>query len=56
MGGRMIEVGHEVFVLTTVTLDVHGRGSDDGEIEFVESELNNVFHELELGEVDRFEP
>ena len=30
MGGRMIEVGHEVFVLTTFTLDVHGRGSDDG--------------------------
>ena len=30
--------------------------TDDGKIEFVESELNNVFHEVELGEVDRFEP
>ena len=30
MGGRMIKVDEEVFVLTTVTLDVHGRGSDDG--------------------------
>ena len=38
------------------TFTVGVRMTDDGEIEFVESELNNVFHELELGEVDRFEP
>lgn len=56
MGGRMIEVEEEIYVRTTVTLDVHGLGSDDEEIEFVESELDNVFHEVELGEVDMFEP
>ena len=56
MGGRTIEVEEEIYVRTTVTLDVHGLGSDDEEIEFVESELGNIFHEVELGEVDMFEP
>jgi hypothetical protein len=56
MGGRMIEVEEDIYVRTAVTLDVHGLGSDDEEIEFVESELGKVFHEVELGEVDMFEP
>ena len=56
MGGHMIEVEEDIYVRTAVTLDVHGLGSDDEEIEFVESELGNVFHEVELGEVDMFEP
>lgn len=56
MGGRMMEVDEDVYVRTTVTLDVHGLGTGDEEVEFVESELGNVFHEVELGEVDMFEP
>jgi len=56
MGGRMIEVVEDIYVLTAVTLDVHGLGSDDEEIECVESELDAVFHVVELGEVDMFEP
>jgi hypothetical protein len=56
MGGRMIEVVEEIYVRTTVTLDVHGLGSVDEEIEFVKNELDNVFHEVELGQVDMFEP
>jgi len=56
MGGRMIEVEEDISVRTAATLDVHGLGSDDEEIEFVGSELGNVFHEIELGEVDMFEP
>lgn len=56
MGGRMIEVDEEVYIRTTVTLAVHSLGTDDQEIEFLENELDDVYHDVELGEVDMFDP
>ncbi|MCK0137833.1 PIN domain-containing protein [Aliiroseovarius sp. F47248L] len=55
MGGRMIEVDEELEVRTTVTLDVHCFGTEDEEVVFVESELDSLYHEIELGEVDVYD-
>ena len=63
MSGRLIEINEEVYVRTIVTMDVHDPGRNNEYrisnvewIQLVESELGNVFHEVELGEVDMFEP
>lgn len=55
MGGRIVDVDVEVYVRATVTINAHGLGTDDEELVFVESELDDSFHEIELGEVDMFE-
>ena len=56
MGGRTIEVEDEFDVRATITLNVYGQGTDNEELELVESELDIQYREIELGEVDMFEP
>lgn len=56
MGGRSVEVDEELDERATVTVDVHDLGSEDEILEFVESELEAKYHEIDLGEVDVFEP
>ncbi|WP_306261011.1 PIN domain-containing protein [Pararhizobium sp. IMCC21322] len=55
MGGRGIEVEEEIEARTTVTLDVHSLGTPNQQIEFIESKLDDLHHEIELGTVDVFE-
>lgn len=56
MGGRTVEVDEMHDVRATVTVRMHDLGSEDQEIEFAscEIDLNNI--DLELGDVDVFEP
>lgn len=56
MGGRCIEVDEGMTVRATITVDVYGIGTDDQEIIYQDSEIDDPNHEIELGEVDVFEP
>ena len=56
MGGRSTEVDEELYERATITVDVHDLGSEDEIIEFVESEIEAKYYEIELGELDVFEP
>ncbi|MEX0283762.1 MAG: PIN domain-containing protein [Paracoccaceae bacterium] len=56
MGGRAVDVEEEIYVRASLTLNVYKFGTEDQEIEFDEGEIEDRFHELELGEVDVFEP
>jgi hypothetical protein len=56
MGGRCIEVDERITVRATITVDVYGIGTDDQEIIYMDSEIDDPNHEIELGEVDVFEP
>ena len=56
MGGRAVDVEEDVYVRATLTVNVYNFGTEDQEIEFDEGEIEDRFHELELGEVDVFEP
>lgn len=56
MGGRSVEVDEELYLRATITLDVHDLGTEDEDIVIEDTELDEQFHEIELGEVDVFEP
>lgn len=56
MGGRQIEVDEELNVRVTITFVVSGLGTEKQEIALEASELDTQYHEIELGEVDVFEP
>lgn len=56
MGGREIEVEEEIEARATVTLRVFGLGSKDETIDLVESEIDIKYVDVELGEVDVFQP
>lgn len=56
MGGREVEIDEELDVLATVTLRIHGLGTEDEEILFEDSELDTQYQEINLGDVDVFEP
>ena len=43
-------------VRATITVDIYGIGTDDQEIIYLDSEIDDPKHEIELGEVDVFEP
>lgn len=54
MGGRSIEVDLDERV--TITVDVHNFGTEDQEIVLDECEVEDRVREIELGEIDLFEP
>lgn len=56
MGGRCVEVDEGMTVRATFTVDVNGIGTDDQEIIYVACEIDDLSHEIDLGEVDVFEP
>lgn len=56
MGGRTIEVDEEIATEATITFEVYNQGTEDEEIVFVDVEIDANYHEVELGEVDVFEP
>lgn len=56
LGGRSVEVDEELYLRATITLDVHDLGTEDEEIVIEDTELDEQFHEIELGEVNVFEP
>ena len=56
MGGRTIEVDEEIATEATITFDICNQGTEDEEIVFVDVELDVSHHEVDLGEVDVFEP
>ncbi|WP_416881273.1 PIN domain-containing protein [Marivita sp.] len=56
MGGRCIEVDEGITVRATITVDIYGIGTDDQEIIYLDSEIDDPNYEIELGEVDVFEP
>jgi hypothetical protein len=53
---RCIEVDERITVRATITVDVYGIGTDDQEIIYMDSEIDDPNHEIELGEVDVFAP
>lgn len=56
MGGREIEVEEEIDARATVTLRLFGLGSKDETIDFIESEIDIKYVDVELGDVDVFQP
>jgi PIN domain len=56
MGGRSVEVDEELYLRATITLDIHGLGTEDEDIVIEDTELDDQYHEIELGEVNVFEP
>ena len=56
MGGRSVEIDEYVTVRSTVTAVIHCPGTEDQEIIFEDVEIDDLHHEIELGEVDVFEP
>lgn len=56
MGGRSIEVDEDITVRATLTVDIYSVGTDEQEIVYRVGEVDDPNHEIELGEVDVFEP
>lgn len=56
MGGRTIEVDESLDVRATIVVNVVDLGSADEQIEFVSCEIDTQRFEIDLGEVDVFEP
>lgn len=56
MGGRSVEVDEDLYIRATITLDIHGLGTEDEDIVIEGTELDDQYHEIELGEVNAFEP
>ena len=56
MGGRTIELDDEIDAQATITLDISNPGTADEEIVFVDVEIDASDYEIDLGEVDVFEP
>lgn len=56
MGGRTIEVDEEIYTPAIANVKIHSPGTEDEEIEFVGVEFEENWFEVELGEIDVFEP
>ncbi len=56
MGGRTVEVDQELDVRVTMTLNVYNLGGEIPGFEVDDIELDDLFHNVELGNVDVFEP
>ncbi len=56
MGGRSIELDDTYKIRATVTVKVHELGTEDQDIEIENCEIDISVLEVELGEVDMFEP
>jgi hypothetical protein len=56
MGGRTIEMDEELDVRATVNIKVHHLGYEDEHFEVLDCELDASYLEIELGDVDVFEP
>ncbi len=56
MGGRTIDVDEEISVQTTITMDINRQGTADEEIVYVDIEFDAEGFEIDLGEIDVFEP
>ena len=56
MGGRTVEVAEKLDTQATVTFDIYNQGTDDEEIVFVDVEVDANEYEIDLGEIDHFEP
>lgn len=56
LGERSVEVDEDLYLRATITLDVHNLGTEDEEIVIEDIELDEQSHEIELGEVNVFEP
>jgi hypothetical protein len=56
MGGRSIDQEDEFEIRATVDLDVRGLGSENEDFEIVRFGLDASYLEVELGELNVFEP
>ena len=56
MGGRSVEVEEELDLRATVTIQIHNLGGESQEIEFLSCEIDLNSIEVNLGEVNVFEP
>ena len=56
MGGRWIEADEEIATEATITFEIYNQGTEDEEIIFVDVDVDANHHEVELGEIDVFEP
>lgn len=56
MGGRTIEAEEELTIRASFTLYVHDLGTENELIELEDGEIEHRYHEIDLGEVDMFEP
>jgi hypothetical protein len=56
MGGRTVEVDREEDARVTVTIDLRGLGRQDEEVELIEFEMDIKALDVDLGDVEVFEP
>ena len=56
MGGRTIELDEEIVTEATITFDVKDQGTESEEIALVDVEISTKNYEVDLGEIDVFEP
>ncbi|SON54112.1 hypothetical protein HDIA_0571 [Hartmannibacter diazotrophicus] len=56
MGGRMVKAEEEMTVRASFTLYVYSLGMDNELIDLGDGEIEDRYHEVDLGEVDIFEP
>lgn len=56
MGGRTIEFDEDLYVRATAKILVHDFGTEDQDLELQSVDLDMTGYEIELGEVDMFEP
>lgn len=56
MGGRMVEKEEQLTVRALFSLYVFGLGTNDESIDFEDAEIEGRYYEVDLGQVDLFEP
>ncbi len=56
MGSRSVEVEEELNVRASLTLLVYDLATEDETVDIDDSEIEDCYHEVDLGEVDIFEP
>lgn len=56
MGGREVEIDKELTVRASLTLLVHSLATEDETIDVYDSEIEGRYHEVDLGNLDMFEP
>ena len=56
MGSRSVEVEQEVTARASFTLDIHDLGTEDQSIEITDSEIEDSYYEIDLDQVDVFDP
>ena len=56
MGGRTVEIVEEIDTMATITFDICGQGTEQEEMSLVDVEIDAKEYEVDLGEIDVFEP